>query len=150
MNATAERTTGGCLCGRVRYEAEGRPLVVGICHCRSCRRHTGAALVAFVAFDAANVRFPDTDRAIYESSPGVGRGFCQTCGTPLTWEGPFRGTRIIEFHISTTDSPEAYAPDVHWHYAERLPWVDLPDTLPRYAGSESAGEPIAHGPPDRT
>ncbi len=145
MNAASEKITGGCLCGGVRYEAMGPPVCVGHCHCETCRRHTGAPLVTFVAFEADKVRFPGGDRNIYNSSPGVKRGFCANCGTPLTWEGNFKGFDIIEFHISTTDNPNAHIPDRHWHHGEKLAWLEVVDSLPRYFGSETAGEPYLHG-----
>lgn len=146
MSAVSDKTTGGCLCGAVRYEAVGKPVCVGHCHCHTCRRHTGAPMVTFVAFEAENVCFPERDRNIYNSSPSVKRGFCANCGTPLTWEGSFKGMDIIEFHISTTDDPDAYAPDLHWHHGERIRWFEVIDNLPRYFTTETAGEPYLHGP----
>jgi len=124
---------GGCMCGAVRFEASGEPLGVGYCHCRSCRRHTGAPVVALVAFAADQVRFTGRDRGIYDSSPGVGRAFCGQCGTPLSWES-FAKTwdkPVIEFHISTLDDPDSFKPDRHWFYSERIAWFDVADDLPR-------------------
>lgn len=127
----AELVTGGCLCGAVRYEADGPPVGVGNCHCRTCRRHTGAPMVAFVMFEANNVRFPKSERNIFRSSPNVKRGFCSNCGTPLTWEGTYKGLDIIEFHVSTTDDPNKYPPELHWYYDEKINWLELNDDLPR-------------------
>jgi hypothetical protein len=31
MSDSAKRWTGGCLCGVLRYEAEGEPLFAGLC-----------------------------------------------------------------------------------------------------------------------
>ena len=39
--------TGGCMCGKVRYEAEA-PAWVGHCHCHLCRKHTGAAFATML------------------------------------------------------------------------------------------------------
>ena len=41
-----DKITGGCACGAVRYEATGRPSNTMVCHCRTCRRVTGAPVVA--------------------------------------------------------------------------------------------------------
>lgn len=41
---------GGCLCGLVRFEATGAPKWTAYCHCRSCRRHTGAPVSAYAGF----------------------------------------------------------------------------------------------------
>jgi hypothetical protein len=149
MNSEEKKTTGGCMCGAVRYEATGEPLVVGHCHCLSCRRHTGAPVVTFVAFEAHQVRFSKGDRKIYHSSPGVGRGFCAQCGTPLTWEAESNrlvDKTIIEFHISTLDNPDAYVPDRHWFHSERIAWFDVADDLPRYRELDTNVEPYRQGP----
>ncbi len=126
--------TGGCLCGAVRYEARGEPLAVGYCHCESCRRHTGAPVVAYVGFKADQLCFSGQERSRYVSSPGVRRAFCGRCGTPLTWEGYVENRKadLIELHIATLDHPERYRPEDHSRYAERIAWFDVADTLPRH------------------
>ncbi|MEO2175869.1 MAG: GFA family protein [bacterium] len=60
----------------VRYEAEGAPVSVIYCHCNSCRKHTGAPVVALAGFKREQVRFTHSERTIYYSSSGVDRGFC--------------------------------------------------------------------------
>ena len=140
---------GGCLCGAVRYQVSGKPVWVGYCHCRSCRRHSGAPVVTFAAFSASQVVFTKGQRRVYNSSPGVGRAFCDACGTPLTWEGqskiPERG-HIFEFHISTLDEPETFVPTNHVFYPEKLSWFDVADNLPRYIGLDFNSEICRHGP----
>lgn len=135
-------TTGGCMCGAVRYEASGAPLGVGYCHCRSCRQHTGAPLVAYVGFAADQVRFSGEARSTYASSPGVVRSFCGRCGSSLTWEGVTQTakTAIIEFHISTLDDAERFTPEEHTRYTERISWLEVADDLPRYRGVGADGE----------
>ncbi len=88
-------------------------------------------MVTFVMFEAKNVRFPKAERSIYRSSPNVKRAFCANCGTPLTWEGRYKELDIIEFHVSTTDNPNDFPPDLHWYYDEKISWLHLDDDLPR-------------------
>ena len=46
---------GGCLCGQVRYEVQGEPLLNGICHCRYCQCRTGSAFGVNIYFHKSNV-----------------------------------------------------------------------------------------------
>jgi hypothetical protein len=45
-----DRFDGGCLCGKVRVVALGRPYRVGVCHCLDCRKHHGALFHASAVF----------------------------------------------------------------------------------------------------
>ena len=123
---------GGCLCGAVRYRIDSQPLWTGYCHCTSCRRSTGAPVTMFVGARSTSVTFTAGERALYASSPGVKRGFCAGCGTPLTYEGE-RFPGEIHFYVSTFDDPQALRPRFHVYYEERLRWLEISDALPRHA-----------------
>jgi len=98
-------------------------------------------------FEQDQVKFTKGDRKIYNSSPGVERGFCSKCGTSLTWEGEYVGRSIIDLHISTLDNPDTYIPTVHWFHGERIEWFDVADNLPRYTGDDEVEDgPYRHGP----
>src|SRR5689334_20871404 len=86
--------SGGCLCGAVRYEADGPARARTLCHCVSCRRAAGAASVAWVVFGADGFRFTAGTPATFASSPGVTRGFCRVCGTALTYQHTARPDAI--------------------------------------------------------
>ena len=86
--------TGGCLCGAVRFEAEGVEEGFGICHCGMCRRWTGGV---YAATQTKVVRFTAGEDQVktYTSSDWAERGFCGECGSNLfyriTLEGPMKG-----------------------------------------------------------
>lgn len=72
-------------------------------------------------------------RCFYKSSPGVTRGFCCACGTPLQylttrWPGE------TQLFAATLDDDGVFKPTAHIHWAERLPWLNLTDSLPKYNG----------------
>ncbi len=140
--------TGGCLCGAVRYRVQGPPLSTIYCHCNSCRKHTGAPVVALAGYRRDQVTYLSGAPRLYESSPGVGRAFCGECGTPMTWEGDGgEDGPLVEFLISTMDNPDAFPPECHIHHQERLTWFETSDSLPRYrVWHDGDDEPYLHEP----
>ncbi|MEM7121943.1 MAG: GFA family protein [Pseudomonadota bacterium] len=114
--------TGGCICGAVRYETTGKTFGVQHCHCHSCRIDNGGPVVTLAGYNADQVTFSGDAHKIYASSPGVGRAFCGTCDTPLTWEGDGGELGpIVEFYISTFDNPDVLLPTGHSFDPERFP-----------------------------
>jgi len=101
MGDSSQKVTGGCMCGAVRYEAPA-PHSVIYCHCKDCRRHSGAPVVSFVGYLKSDVKWTGEARNIYKSSEKIERGFCNKCGTPLTWEGSVEelGGDLIELFVA--------------------------------------------------
>ena len=129
---------GGCLCGRVRYRIDAAPLWTGYCHCATCRRSTGAPVTMFVGAATESVTFTRGERTMFASSPGVERGFCATCGTPLTYESD-RFPGETHFYISTLDDPQSLPPAFHVFYEERIRWLEIADDLPRHDATSTGG-----------
>ena len=147
MAETSNKPSGGCMCGAVRFETTGLSDRVLHCHCQSCRKHTGAPVVTLAVFKADQVRFSGDARKVYGSAPNVGRAFCGTCGTSITWETTLGDEgAICALHISTFDNPEALVPIAHTFYPERISWFDIADTLPRHEGFAAGSEPMHFGP----
>lgn len=130
---------GRCMCGKVRFEAKGAPSWVGICHCASCRRATGGALVAACGFRRGTVSIVGKAMRYFASSPGVRRGFCASCGTSLSYESE-RWPTDIHLMLGAFDEPDTLVPEFHIFVTDRLPWLCLADDLPRYRTTPSAGE----------
>ena len=62
----------------------------------------------------------------FRSSNHVLRGFCESCGTPLTFEAPDG----VALAIGAFDHPEEIAPVVQWGTEAKLPYVDTLRDLP--------------------
>ena len=135
------KATGRCLCGRIKYQTDAPPRWIGHCHCESCRRQTGAAVATFVGYAEGDVEFVEGTRAMYDSSPGVRRGFCAACGTPLSYEAD-RFPGEVHLYVSTLDHPERFVPQFHVYYGEKIPWLEVRDALPRYKTTSYDGEDI--------
>lgn len=130
---------GQCLCGNVRFATSGEPMVSAFCHCPSCRRASGAPVVAWAMFKRDQVTFAGAEPKVNESSPGVRRGFCADCGTPVSFEADYI-PGLIDLTVESFDSPAGLEPQMHiWHGKARgwlLDAAQLPthDELPPGAG----------------
>lgn len=120
----SDKHEGGCLCGAVRFEVAGPAKWTAYCHCRSCRKHTGAPVSAFAGFERENVRMTGAAIAKFDSSPGVTRGFCARCGSTISYEGD-RWPTELHLHVGAFDAPEAFPPTGHAFPEERVPWLHL-------------------------
>lgn len=80
----AERLTGQCLCGAVRYTLAGPVTALSVCHCVQCRAANGGIVQPVIVAEAGQVAFASPPAVTeYQSSPGKYRAFCTACGAPV-------------------------------------------------------------------
>jgi hypothetical protein len=128
--------TGGCLCGRVRYEAAGTPFHETLCHCSMCRRSAGAPVVAWFSVPRPAFRVLAGEIRHFQSSKSCVRGFCATCGTSLTFASEDFPDEI-DVTTCSLDDPALVSPRDHVHTRSRLPWISLCDGLTEYPQARS-------------
>lgn len=121
--------TGRCLCGAIRFAFDAKPNWQAHCHCESCRRNCSAPFTSYFGVSHGHWRWTAAEPAAYASSPGVERLFCARCGTPMAYSST-AFPHEIHFYAASLDDPGAYAPTIHVHWDERLPWVKIADGLP--------------------
>ena len=140
-------TTGHCLCRAIAYAYDGPPNWTIYCHCESCRRATSSPVTAWISVPRASFRFTRGTPVAFASSDGVRRGFCGTCGSPLSYENDHLPDEVHIYAASLAD-PSAARPMRHVFAQEQLPWHEVHDTLPRYATTMQGGKavPMRHGP----
>ena len=91
--------SGGCLCRSVRFSVTGPIIRTGHCHCESCRRATSSPVTSFFCVARADASFEGEALRHYASSPGVRRGFCGNCGSPMSYETAERPAEIDLYRI---------------------------------------------------
>ena len=128
------RITGSCYCGGIKLSSREAPQAVAYCHCSDCRRITGAPVAAFAAFDENAVQAIPDWPAPGSFRPGVTRWFCPDCGSPLAAVFDCL-PRQIYIPLGLIDQAGDLPPEIHAHDESRLPWLHIPDGLPRSGGS---------------
>jgi hypothetical protein len=127
----SETVEGGCFCGAVRYRAEGKPTNTMICHCQSCREVAAAPVVPWLTFPVSAFRFIKGKPKEFSSSAPVTRGFCEACGTMLTYMHA-KHPDSIDIATCSLDDPNAFPPTHHSWLVDDLKWVKFGDRLPSY------------------
>lgn len=132
------RVTGGCLCGAVRYEAQGEPMFAGLCHCRDCQRVSGSSHVAILGMPRAGFRATgEIRRFTVTGSSGhpTTRCSCPVCGSTLFGE-PGMAPDMIPIYVGGLDDLSLYRPEISIYTRSRPSWGEMACTLEQFEGSD--------------
>ena len=121
--------TGGCLCGKVRYEIRGQLLNADHCHCSMCRRQHGAAFATYADFDPDAFKWTAGESLVkaYETTTGAGWCFCGECGCSLFFDYP--GEERISIAAGTLDDSSGLTEKAHIYAGEAGCYYKLPENL---------------------
>ncbi|MGZ3689760.1 MAG: GFA family protein [Bdellovibrionota bacterium] len=132
----ADRVSGRCYCGDLKFEIRFPTRYCGHCHCEDCRRSHSAAFVTWASV-------PETQFALlgglvswFESHPGVRWGFCGRCGSSLFYQNEELPNRI-DVTVAALDGPLDIAPSEHVSFEEKVDWLIVGDHLPRLRGKDT-------------
>lgn len=129
-------TTGGCLCGGVRFELARAVGPFELCHCSRCRKASGSAFAALVG-----VRTEDFwllagaelirryEAPIRERPPPYCTAFCARCGSRAPVPPP--GADWFEIAAGTLEGDPGLRPDRHIYVEGKAPWYEIADALPQ-------------------
>ena len=131
MSDGGKRYAGGCLCGALRYEAEGEPLHAGHCYCADCRKASGSGFIPFMGFAASAVRFIGSSRtSIVKSARGTDavRNFCPVCSS-LVFGGEIGKSDQFTLYAGSLDDPSGFHPTIAIFTRDRPAWAAIPPGL---------------------
>jgi len=123
--------TGGCLCGALRYEAEGEPLFTGHCYCTDCQKASGSGFIPFMGFAASALRFTGAAKPFTTRSARGGdavRNSCPVCSS-LVFGGEPGKDDTLTVYAGTLDDPSLFQPRIAIFAGSRPPWAVIPAGL---------------------
>ena len=125
---------GGCACGAVRYRLTDEPLFTHCCHCLNCQRQTGSAFVINLLIEADRVDVlagaPHPADAPRDDGSAQRIYRCPDCKVAIFSE--YGWPEVLFVRAGTLDEPSSVAPDVHIFTRSKLPWVELPESVPAF------------------
>ncbi len=128
--------TGGCACGRVRYEIAAPLKHARSCHCSRCRKTFSGAGSAYAEVEPGSFSWTAgrDELVAFESMPGWGLQFCGVCGSTLcgTCNGEVHGVTL-----GCVDGDPGVQIEMHIFVGSRAPWDHIGGDAPRHeAGPE--------------
>jgi hypothetical protein len=125
---------GGCSCGEVRYRLASDPMFVHCCHCLNCQRQTGSAFVVNLLIEADRVEVTAGEPTDVPVARDDGTeqliSRCPTCQVAVFSLYGRPGLWFVR--AGTLDDPSWVEPDVHIYTRSKVPWVELPDSVPAF------------------
>ena len=126
-------THGHCLCKKTSFEYHGEVTWACYCHCDDCRRNCATPVVGWLGVPRSSFVWTGEPPKSFESSPGIFRHFCGTCGSPVGFEADhYPGG--MHLYAASLSNPEDFKPTFHVNYQSKLPWLEMTDDLPKYDG----------------
>jgi hypothetical protein len=121
--------TGGCLCGRVRFELTQAPTAAGYCHCTRCQRRTGTGSSVQARINADTFRLlqgQDDLKGWRHPDGGFEKWFCGTCGAHLFSHNP-NDPAQMSIRMGAFDRDPQVRLSWRTYVAYSAPWEPVPD-----------------------
>ncbi|MGB2692193.1 MAG: GFA family protein [Thermodesulfobacteriota bacterium] len=121
--------SGGCFCGAVEFAVSGAPVVMGYCHCESCRHWSAGPVTAFSLWAPEALQFTKGEDNIlsYNKTDNSFRKSCKTCGGHLYTDHKPMG--LVDIYPAViTDI--VFEPTMHVFYGESV--LSIKDGLPKF------------------
>jgi hypothetical protein len=123
---------GSCFCGKIEIDAVGEPFWISWDHDDDCRKAIGSPLTIWIGYRSDQVLYVNGAPKSYSKTPGIVRSFCGDCGTSISYEDQGLPSEVY-ISIGFMNDPARFEPEAHGYWEQRLPFVQMSDSLPREA-----------------
>ena len=120
---------GSCFCGAVELSLIGDPLIMGYCHCDSCRKWSASPVSTFTLWapDAVEITKGQDQILTYNKTDRSYRKSCIKCGGHLLNE--FKPMELLDVYADVI-SDFKFEPVMHVFYDESV--LPIKDGLPKF------------------
>jgi len=122
--------TGGCLCGKIRYEITEAPQLVYTCHCVDCQRLTNSAFSMGIVVPDTAFRLMGFEPRQLQRTADSGRVntrlVCPECGSWVCGASS-SDDRLRRVRAGTLDDTSWLRPTAHFWARSKQPWITLPE-----------------------
>jgi hypothetical protein len=130
MQTQAEgRRLGGCQCGHIRYELNGQPVVLSVCHCLECQKQSASAFGMTLRVRRQDFRLVHGVPRYWSRPTDSGRtthcAFCPECGSRV-WHQAASDSELVSIKAGSLDEPVDFGTAMHIWTKRKLKGVIIP------------------------
>jgi hypothetical protein len=126
--------TGGCQCGKLRYEITQAPPMIYTCHCANCQRFTSSAFSIGMVVDTQAFHMTGVEpRAMFHTADSGRNLTWWVCPECCSWicngakPGSADPNAYRTMRAGTLDDTSWLRPTAHFWTRNKQPWIVLPD-----------------------
>ena len=124
--------SGGCQCGKIRYEVTGEPMNQMFCYCTECQSRTGGDKWFGIWYSHDNFKFTGEPTKTYtrkgSSGHDVHHHYCPACGVTVCAD--ITVGNFFTIGGPSFDNSEDLAPKLAIFSASAPKWAVLPTGIP--------------------
>lgn len=127
------KLTGNCLCGQVKYEADGDIAFQANCHCSDCKQVSGSPFATIVFVSADNIKITGETKSFShkaDSGSTLIKQFCPNCGSQMFTSNSSRPT--IGIKAGTINEQAEVKPQVNVYAGSKMDCTLLDDSIPAF------------------
>ncbi len=139
MTDTTTSVSGGCYCGKVRYQAVSVNRNVIECHCTQCRKQAGHRYATAASTQAGVSIEGEGVISWFRASDEAERGFCSHCGSHLFWRSLTDDKMVLL--AGSIDDDSGLRLTSHIFVEDKGSYYDIDDGLPQFKGYDTPHQP---------
>ncbi|WP_371398055.1 GFA family protein [Fretibacter rubidus] len=128
------KITGQCLCGDVKFSADGEIDFQGNCHCTDCRQVTGAAFATLVFMNKADIKITGETKSYdhtVDSGNTLTKHFCPNCGSAMFGGSAGRPDNIA-IRGGQINEQDVVVPQFNVYAGSKMDCVTLDASIPAF------------------
>ncbi len=128
------KLTGQCLCGDIKFEADGDIAMMGNCHCTDCQQVSGSAYGTLIFMNESDVTITGEVKSFshqVDSGNSLIKEFCPNCGSQMFGKNAARPGSLA-LRAGSINEKEHIKPQFNVYTSRKLDCVTLDDSIPAF------------------
>ena len=119
---------GGCQCGELRYQIDGEPMTLYVCHCKDCQKQSSSAFGMSLWVKPEQFKLMSGKLSFYLTRGDSGAlkkcSYCRSCGSRI-YHCADQPSATLSIKAGSLDDTSRLQPIAHLWTRSAQPWIEL-------------------------